>query len=98
MIVEFRPLARSDANGVVAWYADKDRPDLAERFQLDLERTLDGILDLPYRWPPAMLDSRRALLRTMPYAVIYRVEPERIVVHAIAHQHQDPAVWQNRLR
>lgn len=98
MIVEFVPEARADAHGIVAWYADKDRPDLAERFQRELERTLNGILDLPYRWPPALLGTRRALLKKMPYVLVYRVEAERIVVHAVAHQHQDPAAWQNRLR
>jgi plasmid stabilization system protein ParE len=39
---------------------------------------------------------RCALVRRFPYAVYYRVEPERIVVIAVFHTKRDPGVWQSR--
>jgi plasmid stabilization system protein ParE len=41
-------------------------------------------------------DVRRALVRRFPYAIYYRVEPERIAVIAIHHGKRDPRHWQSR--
>jgi plasmid stabilization system protein ParE len=39
-------------------------------------------------------DVRRALVRGYPYAVLYRVRPDRVEVIAIFHGRRDPSVWQ----
>jgi plasmid stabilization system protein ParE len=42
-------------------------------------------------------DVRRALVPRYPYAVLYRVKPDRVEVIAIFHGRRDPAEWQRRV-
>ncbi len=42
-------------------------------------------------------DIRRSLVARSPYAVLYRVKPDRVEVIAIFHSHRDPAEWQRRI-
>jgi len=51
----------------------------------------------PSTWPTYDHDTRRFLLRRFPYSVIYRVEPSRIVIVAIAHGRRRPGYWKERL-
>ncbi len=41
---------------------------------------------------------RRALASRFPYAVFFDVEPERVVVMAIAHSSRRPGYWGGRVK
>ena len=51
----------------------------------------------PNTWPAFDHGTRRFLLRRYPYNLIYRVEPTRLVIVAVAHAHRRPGYWKQRL-
>ncbi|OGA13510.1 MAG: hypothetical protein A3H32_06905 [Betaproteobacteria bacterium RIFCSPLOWO2_02_FULL_63_19] len=52
----------------------------------------------PDAWHPLGAGLRRYVLRRFPYTIIYRADPEEIVIVAYAHQRRRPGFWRNRLR
>lgn len=92
--LEFHPLALAEGEDAAAWYAERD-PRVAARFVEELEAAFALIVEAPGRWP-AFFDTRRVLLPRFPYFVLYRDEPSRILVVAIAHARRRPGYWQGR--
>jgi toxin ParE1/3/4 len=41
-------------------------------------------------------NTRRVLLKKFPFSVIYRPEPDGIVIFAVAHQSRRPGYWRGR--
>jgi toxin ParE1/3/4 len=89
--LELHPRAVAEGVEAAAWYAERD-PRVAARFGEELEATLGLIVEAPERWPN-YLDTRSALFPRFPYAILYRDEPERILVVAIAHAKRRPGYW-----
>ena len=82
---------------MLLWYRRADT-DVANRFGDALDRAIERIAETPERFPIYLANTRRLLLRRFPYAVIYRLDPGRIIVLAIAHQRRRPGYWQRRTR
>lgn len=95
MRLELLPEADADIDGALAWYFEED-PELAARFAIEIERVFDRIVENPAAWTTLEPGIRRALLHGFPYAVIYRVEPERLLIVTVTHQHRDPGHWRGR--
>lgn len=55
------------------------------------------ILDAPDTWGIFEEDIRRCLTRIFPYAILYTVEPDHILIVAIMHSHREPGYWRKRL-
>lgn len=41
---------------------------------------------------------RRIFIRRFPYGLVYRAEPDAILIVAVAHLHRRPGYWRRRLR
>ncbi|MEQ1592260.1 MAG: type II toxin-antitoxin system RelE/ParE family toxin [Thiobacillaceae bacterium] len=67
------------------------------RFIAAVEHAIQLILASPNRWAVLEEDVRRCLIRIFPYAILYTVEPDYVLVIAVMHSHREPAYWQNRL-
>ncbi|MDI1477973.1 type II toxin-antitoxin system RelE/ParE family toxin [Polyangium sp. y55x31] len=89
--VEFLPAAVTEAEEAAGWYAEKD-PRVAVAFSEELERALRRIEDAPGRWPSYLHGTRRVLLRRFPFCVVYREEPSRVIVVAVAHTRRSPDI------
>ena len=50
----------------------------------------------PERWSALGPGVRRRLVHHFPYALVYRVEPEEVVVIAIMHLSRRPGYWHDR--
>ena len=50
----------------------------------------------PERWPVVRFNIRRRLMHRFPYALLYRIDPEEIVIQAIMHLHRRPGYWMDR--
>jgi plasmid stabilization system protein ParE len=91
----FEPEVEAEVDEAYRWY-ERQRQGLGEDFLAAVQATLDRVQINPEL--PAIIyrDVRRALVRRFPYAVYYRVEPERIAVVAIHHVKRDPRRRQSR--
>jgi len=44
-------------------------------------------------WPIVEDELRRHLVRKFPFGILYRIEPEKIVIIAVAHLRRRPGYW-----
>ena len=97
MNIRFLTLAQQEVDDAVRWY--NDQFESGGRGFLD---ELDRAVRLVKLYPQALTEIepgiRRCLLARFPYAVIYGVDQETIVVIAVAHLHQQPQYWVDRVR
>jgi toxin ParE1/3/4 len=91
----FQAGVRDDVDDAYAWYEDR-QAGLGEQFLAEVHRVLDRIEQDPELHAPIYQAVRHGRLKRFPYAVYYRVEPDRIVVIAIHHNKRNPRSWQSR--
>ena len=75
---------------------EQRRPGLGERFLAAVRQRVDVIQASPALYGEAYPSICAAPVRRFPYIVYYRIEPSHILVIAVRHGHDDPAVWQTR--
>jgi plasmid stabilization system protein ParE len=95
LTVAFRKVAQREFDSATAWY-ENQRAGLGNEFVSEIQRVLDTITAHPDRYPVVFGTIREALVSRFPYAIYYRVKPERIVVVAVFHASRDPLIWQRR--
>ncbi len=99
--LRFLPAALTELIEASTHY-EREREGLGARFLEAFDRALATIAAAPDRWPPApgvfqRRGVRRYLLRSFPFAVIYRiVGGEALEVVAVAHQRRRPGYWTTR--
>lgn len=86
------PEARAEFDEAADWYG-QHRAALGDRFVDAVRDALKRIGAAPHIHGVVCEDVRCVLVRRFPYAVYYRVEPERVVVIAVFHTKRDPGVW-----
>jgi plasmid stabilization system protein ParE len=90
--LEYLEEAFEEAEAAARWYAERS-PTAAAAFSEEIDAAESAIVRLPEGWPPFDHGTRRYLLRRFPFSVVYRVEPERIVIVAVAHGRRRPGYW-----
>jgi toxin ParE2 len=94
--VEFHKEASLEYEAAFAWYLERSSS-IASRFATELDRAVDAIAEAPQRWPANSQGTRKFLLQTFPFALIYRDSAAIIQVLAVAHGHRRPGYWKERL-
>lgn len=94
--VEYLEEALEEAEAAARWYAERS-PTAAAAFSDEIDAAESAIVRLPEAWPPFDHGTRRYLLRRFPFSVVYRIEPTRIVVVAVAHASRRPGYWRTRV-
>lgn len=97
MRLEFHPQALAEFDEAARYYEER-QSGLGVRFYASVETTLRNIVATPMQWPVLAQDVRRCLTRVFPYAVLYTVEPEYVLVVAVMHCHQKPGYWRARVQ
>jgi len=92
----FRREVAGDLAAAIIWYRN-NRPGLDVDFQRDFEARLAAIEDNPFQYQIIELGMRRAMLHGFPYAVMYTVSDEEILVIGCRHVRRNPAEWRKRL-
>jgi plasmid stabilization system protein ParE len=93
--VDLLSAAQRDYDESFDWYASRSRQ-AAERFERAVENALRRIAENPERFAKVGQDHRACLVERFPFRLIYRVEPERILVVAVAHAKRRPNYWAER--
>ncbi|MBB6482694.1 type II toxin-antitoxin system RelE/ParE family toxin [Spirochaeta isovalerica] len=97
MTIEFDPLALLELNDAVEYYNFK-LAGLGDRFKDDVRIGINRILEYPDAWQQQTSRTRRFVLNSFPYKIIYAIQTERIIILAIANSHREPDYWVNRQR
>lgn len=92
----FHPAATEEFIETVAYY-DGEVPGLGNGLIVEVERIIEILRDQPKIGQRIEKNFRRVLLARFPYSLIYSIEPEQILVVAVAHQHRRPGYWQERV-
>jgi len=94
-LVRYHPEAAIEMNEAATWY-EAQQADLGKRFLSVVQDSLNRIKINPFLYPFVDSDVRRCLTRTFPFGVMFRVDPDQIVVMAVMHLHRDPGYWKDR--
>ena len=95
MRVDVHEAAVEEAVAATTWY-DAQSPDAARAFQREIATALRAIREAPRRFPQHVHGTRRFLLSTFPYEIVYRVGDDHVLVIAIAHSSRRPGYWRRR--
>lgn len=91
----FHPEALTEYSEAVKYYADSDL-NLAQAFINTIENAIFRIRESPDRYPKIEDDIRRCLTKKFPYALLYTVNQESILILAIMHCNRQPGYWKSR--
>lgn len=94
--VAFHRDAIAEYEEAFGWYFSRS-PEVATRFEREVERALHLIVEAPARWPACDDIHRRILPRRFPYLMVYREHQGRLWVVAVAHGHRRPRYRENRV-
>jgi plasmid stabilization system protein ParE len=95
MRFEFHPEALDEYEDAARYYA-ACQEGLELRFIANLEHGLRGICEAPKRWRQFDGEVRRCLVRVFPYAVLYTIEADYILILAVMHCSREPGYWHHR--
>jgi plasmid stabilization system protein ParE len=94
---EFHPDALAEYEEAARYYANR-QVGLELRFMQAIEDTVQRIIEAPERWRILEDDIRWCLSRVFPYAVLYTVEHDYVLIVAIMHCNREPSYWHQRLQ
>lgn len=97
MKFEFHPDALEEYKEASRYY-EGCQSGLGARFIAAVEQAIQHIVEKPEQWKSLEKDVRRYLTRVFPYAILYSIEPDYILIIAVMHCHRAPGYWQNRIR
>jgi len=93
----FIAAARLEFLAEVIYYSEAEAG-LGERFAAAVEEAATRALAFPLSGSPYRSNTRRVLVKDFPFSLVYRPEPEGIVIFAVAHYARRPYYWQSRVR
>ncbi|MEW6173534.1 MAG: type II toxin-antitoxin system RelE/ParE family toxin [Bacillota bacterium] len=95
--VVFLPEAEQEILEAAIYYESR-ASGLGIDYLSEVERAVQAVADSPHTWPIIEGELRRRLVRRFPFVILYRVEPEEVVVVAIAHLRRKPGYWRERIK
>jgi plasmid stabilization system protein ParE len=93
--VELLAQALQEIEEAEAWYLERSAR-AAEGFLRELELGFVLVLDARDSWPRYEAGTRRYLMRSYPYSIVYRQTRQGIQVVALAHHRRKPMYWRAR--
>lgn len=95
--VDLHEEAAIEYDAAFDWYVQRSS-DAALKFDAEINRALNEIVQFPRRWALGPYSTRSFLLRQFPFVVIYRERVwGEIQIVAIAHTSRRPGYWKERL-
>ena len=96
MRLEFHPAAELELIEAALRY-ELEVPGLGERFETEVRRATDLLLEHPEIGQSIDPDLRRFVLPRFPFALIYSATSEVLRVEVVAHQSRLPGYWRTRV-
>ncbi|MEW6114544.1 MAG: type II toxin-antitoxin system RelE/ParE family toxin [Thermodesulfobacteriota bacterium] len=93
--LRIHPLAEAEL-GAAARFYEAQLGGLGEAFLVEVGRCFARARQSPDLGAPCYGRFRRLLVRRFPYAVVYEVLPDSVLIVAVAHQRRKPGYWRRR--
>jgi len=91
----WHPLARRELFEDSDFY-EREVAGLGDAFLTQVEKAVDQIRRYPHSGPTILGATRRCRVSRFPYNLVYRIDPERIYILALAHHKRRPYYWARR--
>lgn len=91
----FHGEARLEFLDAVAYY-ESIEAGLGKRFQQSVEAAVALAISLPLAGSPYKHGTRRVYPKKFPFAIVYMVGENEIVIFAVAHFRRKPGYWKSR--
>ncbi len=95
LAVKLHDEAKQELREVAAYYRAKS-PRLERAFLSEFQQACNDLRRFPLSRPRGTAGTRKSVLRSFPYNIIYLLQPMRIVIIAVAHQKRRPGYWLER--
>ena len=79
-------------------YYNRVQAELGGRFETAVEDATARALAFPRSGSPSPGNTRQVLVNDFPFSIVYREEPNGIVVFAVRNHSRHPFYWQSRTR
>lgn len=95
-LVRYHPAVKLDLREAHNWYESR-REGLGEEFLSEVRKIISYISNNPEMYETVRGDVRRGVTSRFPYLVLYRIQPQRIVILGVFHTSRDPLIWDERI-
>ncbi len=92
---EIHPAAQEEAEAAARYYAERNQR-AAVAFTVELDAAVREIERAPHAFPEHTHGTRRVLLHSFPFSVVYRFDDTHVLIVAIAHGSRRPGYWAGR--
>ena len=96
LTVDFLPIAQTELDDAFEYY-EFQQSDLGYRFIAEVMNSLALIVAYPEAWTKSSRRTRRCLVKTFPYGIVYQYKDDTILVVAIASLYKEPDYWISRV-
>jgi hypothetical protein len=96
MNVSFLQPAEDEFIEAIAYY-NLQSEGLGLDFAVEIKLTLARIINFPKAWTPLSKRTRRCRVNHFPYAVLYQMRGDLILVVAVQNLYKHPDSWKARL-
>ena len=96
MKFEFLEIAQKEFDDSFEYYEFQQK-DLGYRFVDEIKKSIERISFFPHTWQKITTNTRRCLVKSFPYGVIYKICDEKILIVAVANLHRKPNYWKDRI-
>ena len=96
MTFRFLPPAEAELLDGISYYS-AIRPELGSRFELAVAEAVRSAVAHPERGAPRSKSTRRWLVKSFPFGIIYRASESGVLIVAVAHQRKNPEYWADRI-
>ncbi|MDD2715172.1 MAG: type II toxin-antitoxin system RelE/ParE family toxin [Candidatus Wallbacteria bacterium] len=96
MKVHFLSCAEQEFAEAVVHF-NEQRAGLGYEFAVELGNTIDRIVSFPDAWPLFSRHTRRCLTNKFPYAILYQIKEDQLLIIAVMHMKRAPRVWEDLL-
>jgi hypothetical protein len=95
MRFEFAQAAREELIASIEYY-ELQQTGLGLAFSEQIYATIERIIEIPAGWTPLDNTFHRCLVKQFPYALIYTVLDQVLIITSVMNLHRKPDYWRNR--
>jgi len=96
MKVIFSVLAGQELDDASDYY-EQELEGLGSIFRYEVKSAIARIVAHPQAWSAERNGFRKCLMHKFPYKILYSMEPDHMLIIAIAHQHRKPNYWVEKI-